>query len=196
MKNLFKLTAAGFAIVLFSFNANAQFNAGLDIALPMGDFADAASLGYGVSLGYEHKIGDNMGVGGEIGYMMYSTKDIGAGLFNDFSYSLSMVPILPYFKYYFTENTNGVYGKATLGMTLTTSSISYSFDVLSGFDANFNPIYTTQKFDDSSSDFDLTYGVGAGYLVNEKIDIAVEYRIIAASGSNANYLNFGAAYNF
>ena len=197
MKNLFKITVAVFAVAIFSFNANAQFNAGIDIALPMGDFADGASMGYGISAGYEHKMGDNMGIGGELGYLMFSSKtDLYDGFFDDVSYSQSMIPILAHFKYYFTENTNGMYAKAALGMTMYKVTLSYTSTQLTGFDSNLNPIYSTVEQDLSSSDTFLTYGVGAGYLVNEKIDIAAEYRIVSGDGGSADYINVGVAYNF
>lgn len=196
MKNLLKLAVAAMALTVFSFNANAQFNAGIDIALPLGDFGDAASFGFGVSAGYEHKLGDNMGVGGEVGYLLFSGKDPEISGFMDYSSSYSMIPILAHFKYYFTENTSGAYGKVALGMSQYSAKIEYTYETITGFDSNFNPIYGTESISSSASEMYLTYGFGAGFLVNESIDIAAEYRIVSGDGGSLGYINIGAAYNF
>lgn len=196
MKNFLKVTSAIAMVFVFSITSKAQFNAGIDIALPMGDLADAASIGYGVSIGYEHKIGDNMGVGGEVGYLIFSTKDPSSGIFDNYSSSMSMIPILGNFKYYFTDNESGLYGKAALGMSSYRVKVEYEIETISGFDSNFNPIYSKETFENTASEMYLTYGIGAGYLLTDLLDISLEYRIVDGDGGSANYINIGGAYTF
>lgn len=193
MKKLMKLATALLLVMAFANTSNAQFSAGIDLALP---FEDGYTFGYGVSAGYEHKIGDNMGVGGSIGYIRFGMEDIGEGFFENFSASSSNIPILGQFKYYFADNESGFYGKAELGMTLFSTSISYEYEALTGFDANFNPVYTTEKVDESNSEFYLTYGFGAGMLVTEQIDISAAYRIVSGDGGSFGYMDVAARYNF
>lgn len=196
MKRLLKLSLAAIILSAFTINANAQFNAGIDLALPLGDFSNGAGVGFGASIGYEHKIGDNIGVGGELGYLMFTTKS--DDLFDDYSSSISMIPILGNFKYYFSENTNGAYGKAAIGMSMYKFSYSYSYETFVIDNSTFPPTLTpvTEKVDDSISKTYLTYGFGGGYLVNEKLDISAEYRIVSGDGGSLAYLNLGFGYNF
>ena len=53
--------------VAISFVASAQFSAGLDFAQPSWE---GASLGYGVSVGYEYELSDNLGATAQVGYIL------------------------------------------------------------------------------------------------------------------------------
>ncbi|MGI8891911.1 MAG: hypothetical protein ACR2GN_00490, partial [Bacteroidia bacterium] len=44
-----------------------RFSAGIELALPMADFADAAGIGFGASLGYEVPMGMRAAVTGALG---------------------------------------------------------------------------------------------------------------------------------
>lgn len=176
MKKL--LQVVGVAICMFAFtnNSNAQvnFSGGVELAMPMGDFANTAKLGYGVSFGAEKPVGDNMGITGTLGYIIMPFNKDKSGIEGNFA----LMPIQAGFKYYFTDNTAGAYAKADLGFHRTTMKIDYGFG----------------EVDASSTD--LSYAVGAGYLVNEHIDLGLRYQMIAGDGSSSAYLGIRAAYVF
>lgn len=165
MKKILKVVGVALCLVAFTQNSNAQvkFSAGLDVGKVL---EEGYGLLYGINLGAELPIGDNMGACFNAGYDMIG---------NDFEgLSTSMIPLLGGFKYYFTDNTSGAYAKLDLGMTQFRASGG-------GF---------------SSSSTDLTYGLGGGYLVNENIDLGLRYNIISGDGASTGLVAIRAAYNF
>ena len=70
----FLLTAA---VAILSGGLMAQDNQlsfGVDLALPMGDFGDAYSLGVGPTVGFELPVGDALGVTVQVGYDILMVK--------------------------------------------------------------------------------------------------------------------------
>jgi hypothetical protein len=168
--------------------ANAQMgpvSLGLEIALPMGDFGDAYGLGYGLSVGYEHPLGDNLALGAQIGYIMLSPKEE----IKDFIKSSSMMPLQVAAKYYFSEQQNGAYAMALIGVH--NSSVTTE-------DIDLGPFGTIEG--ETVSNTNLSFGLGAGFVVNNKIDIALRYNIITPDSDiedaeSSNYVGIRAAYN-
>lgn len=126
MKKILKVVGVALCLVAFGQTAKAQFSAGVNAALPMGNVGDVISLGFGVSLGYDYALDDKMSIGGEAGFTFFPTKDPdfiedkyadGTKHYDSYSRSYSMIPILANFKYYFADNTNGLYGIGSLGLT-------------------------------------------------------------------------------
>ena len=58
---------------------NGRFSVGAELALPMGDFGDAASTGFGGSVRYEYPVNDNIGLTGTVGYLIFSGKTVEIG---------------------------------------------------------------------------------------------------------------------
>lgn len=201
MKKILKVVGVALCLVAFGQTAKAQFNVGLDLSMPMGDFGTGSGIGFGGSVGYDHAIGDNMKVGGQVGLLRFGGKTPeGWDEDEDYSSSTMLIPILGNFKYYFADNTNGFYGIGSLGMTMYKYKNEYTYTT---FDYNYNSTtYSwdiTEKKETVNNDFSktyLTYAVGAGYLINEKIDISARYTIVSGDGGTLNHLNMRVAYNF
>lgn len=197
MKKILKVVGVALCLVAFTQNSKAQFGVGLDLSMPLGDFGKGYGIGLGGSVSYDHAIGDNMKIGGQVGYLRFGGKNIDEDpnpLYDaDFSSSLAMIPILGNFKYYFADNTNGFYGIASIGMSMTTWKSSQNEVV--GYDFATGK-FTLEKKSYSDSKTYLTFGFGAGYLINEKIDLSVRYMSVSSEGSASNFINLRAAYNF
>ncbi len=159
-------------------------SAGLEIALPMGDFGDVFTLGYGLSVGGELPLGDNIGVTGTVGYTLLSVdSDL-----KDVVKSSAMIPAQVGLKYYFNEQQMGPYAHGQLGI----HSLSITTE-----DVEFGGVVVAEGSTESESNF--SWAIGAGYFLNETIDIGLRYNSITP-GEDAedpsNYIGVRAAYNF
>lgn len=182
------------AAAAFSCGLMAQENrasAGLELALPMGDFGDAFGMGFGASIGYELPVGDNLGVMAQVGYLSFAGKDIEFNLLGVTTTiegpNLAAIPVQVGAKYYFTDNQEGAY----LG-------------VLTGLH------FMTVEDADGESSFGLAPLLG--YMIGENIDISLRYQMLfdkqeTVSGSGTSitieeetvtnsYLGIRAAYMF
>ena len=184
-------------MVSFSQTTKAQFNAGLELAMPLGNFGTAASFGAGATLGYDYAANDNLSIVGQAGYIKIFEKAPDRTLDPGESYSTSMglIPIQAGVKYYFADNTNGFYGLALVGVHIYkyTSDHTYMSQDYSAYPV-ITEVKKTDNFDYSGTF--VSYAIGAGYLINEKIDLSVRYNIISSEGSASAYLGIRAAYNF
>ena len=160
-----------------------RFSAGLELALPMGDFGDVNPLGYGLSLGGEMPFGDNFAATLTAGYVLLSVdSDI-----KDFIKSSAMIPIQAGVKYYISEQQDGLYLHGQIGVH--SSSVTTEDITILGV--------TTEG--STESDSNLSFAFGAGFFVNENIDLGLRYNIITTDveGADASaYLGLRAAYNF
>lgn len=193
MKNYIKFAAVALIVTAFSTNVNAQFNAGIDVALPIGDFADASSFGIGASVGYDFPLSDQMSVGGQAGYTFFAAKTPSFAP-DDYSASYGVVPLLGNFKYFFADNTNGFYAMASAGFSIFRYSQEYTYETFDVVNGNFVTVTETEK--NSGSETDLTFAPGIGMVLNEKIDLNARYMIIMTDGSSTTYLNIRAAMFF
>ena len=205
MKKILKVVGVALCLVAFTQNSKAQFNVGLDVSMPMGNFGEVYGIGFGGSAGYDHAIGDKMKIGGQVGLLRFGGKNDDDGVSPYYKYytsstSLMLIPILGNFKYYFSDNTNGFYSSVSIGMSMYKykNETSYTVSEWSGWDANYDPIYQDVKYsnDNSFNKTYLTYAVGVGYLINEKMDFGLRYTIVAGEGGSLAHLNLRAAYNF
>ena len=151
-----------------------RFSIGGNLALPMGDFSNFYSVGFGVSGAYEGNISDKLNWTATIGFLSFSGKTVDLGQGSTFSVpSGTMIPILGGVKYYVNEMFNGFYVSGQLGFT--NSSTNYG-----------GVTY-------SSTDFSFAPGVGY-HLAN--IDIGATYNVISESGGSSDYLGARVAYVF
>jgi hypothetical protein len=180
-----------------------RFSAGLELGLPMGDFGDAYSIGFGVSLGYEIPIGDNLGFIAQAGYISFSGKDIESsvtvgGTTTTTSISVDaagLIPVQVGLKYYVSDNQEGFYVGLLTGVHM--QSVKEIEVTSTGFEEN-----STMK---------TNFGVApmVGYMVTENIDLALRYQMIFAEGVEVtstgaieektvtnSYLGLRAAYMF
>lgn len=208
MKKILKVVGVALCLVAFGQTAKAQFSAGVNAALPMGNVGDVISLGFGVSLGYDYALDDKMSIGGEAGFTFFPTKDPdfiedkyadGTKHYDSYSRSYSMIPILANFKYYFADNTNGLYGIGSLGLTSLMYKVSYTrneqkIDWTPSTGWSYS--YEKKSYEDSFSGTYLSFGAGLGYIINEKIDLSARYLTVSSKGGSSSFLNIRAAYNF
>ena len=169
-----------------------RFSAGLELALPMGDFGEYAGFGFGVSLGYELPVGDNLGIIAQAGYINFSAKDITVdlgplGSVTAEGVSTGAIPIQIGAKYYFSDNQEGAYLGLLTGVHMLSSE---------------------------GSDGVTNFGVAPliGFMVTENIDIALRYQMlfdkvetVSISGTSVttteenvtnSYIGIRAAYMF
>jgi hypothetical protein len=169
MKNILKVVGVVLCLVAFTQNSNAQikFSAGADLGYATNE---GYGLMYGLALGVEKPLGDNMGLTFQTGYDIMSLEGEGA--------SASLIPLQAGFKYYFTDNEGGLYAHGQLGMSM------FKYKIDTGFGTY-----------ESSGSY-LSYGAGVGFLVNENIDLGLRYNMVSSEGESLNYMALRAAYNF
>jgi hypothetical protein len=168
-----------------------RFSAGLELALPMGDFGDVQGIGFGVSLGYEIPVGDHLGILAQAGFTSFTAKEIKfetpAGTVTADGATLTAIPIQVGLKYYLSDNQEGFYLGLLTGLHLL-----------------------TPEEGDGRSNFGIAPMLG--YMVTENIDIALRYQMLFDSyevttgvGATAttvtesvtnSYLGLRAAYMF
>lgn len=145
------------AVLVGSAAAMAQDNRlslNAELALPMGDFGDAVGTGFGVTLGYEIPVSDNLGLFAQAGWMTFAGKDIDLGAFGTVKGpSFTAIPIQVGAKYYFMDNQEGFYAGALTGIHLF-----------------------TPEEGDGTTDFGVAPLVG--YVVGENIDISLRYQLL------------------
>lgn len=145
-----------------------SFSGGVEIGLPSGDAADSFDwdAGFGISVTGEKELKENINVGAKIGFMRYPGElDFFGQTINT---DLNVIPVVTYGEYFINES---IYGTANLG---------YSIISLADDDAG-------------SADSGTSFGLGAGYVLNEQIDISLGYQFVA---EDFNSLNIRVAFNF
>lgn len=137
-----------------------RFSAGLELGLPMGDWADFVGFGIGATLGYELPVGDHLGVIAQAGYINFSGKDITVdlgplGSSTIEGASMAAIPIQIGAKYYFSDNQEGAYLGLLTGVHIMSSSAEGA---------------------ESSTNFGLAPTLG--FFVTENIDIALRFQML------------------
>lgn len=74
------------ALVVGSFTANAQFNAGVNIGIPTGDLEPLTSFVYGAEVNYMFEVSEDFQAGPSISFMNYSGKSVGGVSLGDASF--------------------------------------------------------------------------------------------------------------
>ncbi len=181
------ITVCLFAFMAFSTkNSNAQdprFSLGLELALPMGDYGDAVSTGFGGSFRYEGPIADKLALTGTLGYIIFPGKDIdinipGSPIVTIEGKSTYFVPIQLGLKYYFMEQQEGFYVHLMAG--------SHLYEAFS-YNSTFERV--------TESKAALSYAPEIGYhLAN--VDLGLRYQLVSTTGSTSSYLGIRVAYVF
>lgn len=164
MKKLILGVATAVAL-MFTVQANAQLNygnAGLEIAIPMGDFADGVNFGIGGSGLYEVGITDNIAALANVGVLFYATEDDG--------FSVTQIPIQVGARYYITEQRESLFLGFKTGVHLT--MFGYDTDLIE---------------DDTQANFSIAPEVG--YFINENISVSLKYQIVTASDQDVDVIN-------
>jgi Outer membrane protein beta-barrel domain len=183
-----KKTLLSLAAVALAGSMMAQENrasAGLELGLPLGTFGTGSGFGIGATLGYELPVGDNLGLMAQLGYISFLGKDYtSVAIVNGFpstvtvkSDAAGMIPIQIGGKYYFTDNQEGFYVGALLGVHMQ------SVKEVTGINL------TTGEFtEESKLKTNFSYAPLLGYMVTENIDIALRFQTLLYSVSSADLL--------
>jgi hypothetical protein len=167
---------------------NGRLSIGAELALPMGTFGDAQGMGFGGSVRYEMPMGDNLGLMGTVGFLSFSGKDQTIMGFTVKGLSQTMIPIQVGAKYYFTEQQNGFYGSAELGIHMSSYTIPGTPAVMLG-----TVVLIPATADTKKTSSDLSFAPGVGYHL-DNLDFGLKYQIISTTGSSSSYLGVRVAY--
>ena len=149
------------------------FSAGLDVALPFGDFGDLFSAGFGPSIGYDKEAGDQGLLGIDASFLIMSAKE-------EFITKGKTLSLLGHYKYFFGGDVReGAYGMANLGW----ASVGYRFELST-------PLLSVSSDETLGG---LSYGIGFGYYVSERIDVALRYQGIRATADGDATASSGEA---
>ena len=165
------------AFLLFSVSsAMAQFSAGVELGIPIGNFSNVAGAGFGISGRYEASIKDKLNWTASAGFLSFSGKAFLGGTFGN----VSMIPFAGGIKYYFNEANDGFYGTADLGLSFINYSVAYP-NSGSGNGVTFASASTTR----------LGFGPGVGYRMGNW-DFTGRFNLL----TDFNYFGLRAAYIF
>ncbi len=178
IKRIAVLAALTFLSVAASAQIKIGFNGGA--MMPMGDFADVASTGFGGSIVGKYMINDQMAAGLNIGYYKMGEEIEG--------YENALTPITGNFTYYFGTEGFKPYAGADLGVYMM--SFKYSFDYGYGISGD---------IDESESYFGLAPVVGCEYEFSDALalDVNLKYNYIMAEEDaiSALGINVGIVYS-
>ncbi len=181
MKNVW--TALALMATTVGMAQESRLSGGLELAFPMGDYGKAAGIGFGVSLGYEIPVNDNIGMVYHLGYINFSGKDVeianAAGqITKTKGSSQGVIPIQAGLKYYFTDNQEGAYAGLLLGMHM-------AFVKVPEVDAVTFAI--TEK---TETQVNFSLAPMLGYMVTENVDVSLRYQMIFSSTEEVDMVTF------
>ena len=173
-----------FIVLLFAaslINAQGKFSigGGLELALPQGDWSDAAGTGIGFTARGEYPFTKNITGIATVGYISFGGDEIGGT-----EWSYSAIPILAGAKYYFKKSGEGFYAQGELGFHMMSIEVDYPSNSFFGGGSS------------STSETEFSLGIGAGYEypISPKMNLdgTVKYMLV----SDANYLGVRAGVKY
>jgi outer membrane protein W len=177
MKTLIKISAIC-ALVLFSFTSNAQMKLGVGggLGLPMGDMGDYMKMGFGANVSGKYMLNDNMALGLNLGYHMFSAKDE----FGGSDVKFTVIPIAPSFTYYFATEGFKPYVGTDLGFYMCKSKNDIT------------------GYDESATKLGFAPTVGFEYELSDKmgLDVNAKYNYITTEGSATTYIGINVGLVF
>jgi hypothetical protein len=194
MKKAFIVVAVVCLAALLATPASAmgKFSAGVggDILLPVGNFGDVFSIGFGGSARGEYAFTPMLSAGLTIGYYTWTAKDVAAGLVKP---SFHGLPVEVYGKYYFMPAGKlRVYGQAQLGLFFWSQELSIAAITIPGFGTIGGGSVST-----TGSDFALAPVVGVEIPAGKiDVDISARFDVILTTGSSTSNLGARVGVNF
>ncbi len=150
-----KTVIIGLVASVFTQKASAQFSVGLDVGLPVSNFSDIASTGFGGTVRYDAIISDKLGWSASVGYVSYAGKTYTSGNVSIPFGNTSSIPVQAGVKYYFSEAGNGFYGALDLSMNFLSTWV---YTINSGNGGGYNLASDTQS--------KFGFNPGIGYRMN------------------------------
>ena len=100
------------------------FSAGLETALPLGDFKQGYKFGLGATVQGECAVADKVGITLSAGYLSFAGKTVEFAGEKYKNEAQGVIPVLAGAKYYFTDN---VYGHAQIGLSFFNHGVGSAF---------------------------------------------------------------------
>lgn len=181
-----KIVLVLFIFLFGSFVTNAQWNTmfvGLNgtLSLPLGDFSDIASTGYGVSGNFYYTVSENFDVTGSLGFISWN-RDAGQlseSVSAEASGTKLTIPILVGGRYYFEGDNLKPFGAAKFGFHIFNSS-DYKVTV--------NNVVLLDEKGETNVNFGFSLGGGAIYEITKTFNFegALMYNVISGDNSLAH----------
>jgi hypothetical protein len=166
-----------FALVMISGMGYAQglsLSVGAGVNAPMGDFGDAADVGFGADARLQYQIGPMAQLYASLGYFMWGGVDITTSV-GSVSTDYKNIPIMVGGK---ISTPAGIYGLIELGMNMFSWSGETTTTIFG--------TTTTVEYDDSEAKFGG--GVGGGYCMplspSVTLDVSAKYNWVQDDLSN------------
>lgn len=155
---------------------NASFYGKGALSLPMGDWGDYASIGFGPGAGVHVPHSEQVAFRGELAYFFYSTD---ADFFDeeDTDVSVNALPIMALVQYDLRQSP--MYIIAGVGFTIMSVDIEYATD-------------DGTLVDGGDSSTELSFAFGAGFRPSERVAIEGRFNVV----SDANSIEAGALFYF
>lgn len=168
-----------FLVSLFVLGNNAQaqiaLGANVGVAVPLGTFGDACTLGFGGGVSGHYFVSPNLSIGANISYTSFGYKDVGGVKFDG---SFNILGFAPTINYYFTEEGFRPYvgtdlGYYNLSQSFGSGSISKGYIGLAP-----------------------TVGFLYGFSDNLSLNVNLKYGIVLSDPNSLSYLpvNVGILY--
>jgi hypothetical protein len=154
-----------------------MFGVDTDFALPLGNYADASSVGAGVAVTAEYTLLETVSATMRVGFEAHTDRTVGT-----VDSHVHALPILLGTKYYLASEREGLFGAFEVGM----------FDLMSSVTTTARGTATT------ASSNDLKFGLGAGLGFQQdrwNVRLAVHTQDVGNFG-NAFVLSGGLGYEF
>src|SRR5690606_30661667 len=149
---------------------------GAELGLPLGDFGEAYSIGFGATAKGFYGITAQGDITGTLGYLHFGIKESNEYM----SGSTAMIPIMIGYRHDF----GGLYGEPQLGLAILKSTVKMDFG---GFGGLFDDLNSSG----SNSTTKATFGLGGGYVFG-LWDIGALFQIT----DDMNFLGVRIGYNF
>ena len=183
-------------LILFSFiSLQAQRNpmsvgGNAEVSVPLGDFSDIASMGFGLNGAFIYGISEVFEATGSLGFISWSrdiptiTETIDASTDGSFT----SIPILAGVRYYFPQRNLMPYATVELGLHIFSTS-DYTITI-SEVETNLEGA--------TDVNFGFAFGGGAVYEVSKgfKVDGSLKYNIINGDPSSLTHLTLRAGVIF
>jgi len=148
-----------------------KIGAGVEIAMPMGDFSDGFSVGFGATGKVFYGISVDADITGTVGYLHFGMKSS-----EYVSGHVSMIPV----QFGYRHNFGGFYAEPQLGLMFVSSKVT--FQGMGGIFGNASGSASETKF---------SLGIGGGYEFGDW-DFGLRYQIV----EKANFLGMRVGYSF
>jgi hypothetical protein len=162
-------TALFLAIIALTVQSPAQKPMGvggaLEISLPMGDFGDAAGIGFGITGNFQYGLNPKMDLIGQLGYIMWGAENEPPG----YDLGWSAIPFQAGLKYFVTPGDSRFYVGGMAGFHNFSVKVEYT-----------DPFFGRIDVSDSELKFGLAPMGGYEYMVSEKmlLDFSARFQFV------------------